>query len=355
MISLKNNRRVFWFLQTSGWLLFLVLSLLYYLVRGALSGPIFARYAAASAAGFLATLLLRSVYKKTRLTDRAILSLSLLTVAMSLLGANLTVWLADLIKIPFLGTASLKGNLVPAAYVRRVLWWLPPILGWSALYVGIKFWQAWTVQKERTEKAKALAQAAQLQMLRYRLNPHFLFNSLNSIRALIAEDKTAAKTMVTELSEFLRYSLVSKNYKNVPLRDEVDSVRHYFNIQKMRYEKKLEVAFDIDPAAEEYPILSFLIHPLAENAVKHGLRTSPLPLRIRIAARALDGRLQIEVVNSGSWTEAAGQRTDHTLATGLENVRQRLAEAYPHKHQLDIFEKEGFVHARLVLEKDVRS
>jgi two-component system LytT family sensor kinase len=130
------------------------------------------------------------------------------------------------------------------------MWWSTPIVGWSALYLGIKFWQEWVDEKARAEKAQVLAQTAQLQMLRYRLNPHFLFNALNSIRALVSEDKTSAKSMITELSEFLRYSLVSKNYKDVPFKDEIDSVRHFFNIQKMRYEDNLDVSLDIDPATE---------------------------------------------------------------------------------------------------------
>lgn len=354
LIGLDKRSPLFWILQTSGWLLFLAFSLLYYQVRGILSTSIFVRYATAAAAGFLTTLFLRFVYRRIRIQERSILSLSFMTVIFSLLGANITIWISDLLKVPYSGPGALNENLALMYYLRRVIWWLTPIVAWSVLYFGIKFWQEWMVQKERTEKAKALAQTAQLQMLRYRLNPHFLFNALNSIRALISEDKTSAKTMITELSEFLRYSLVSRNYENVPFKDEMDSVRHYFNIQKMRYENNLDVSFDIDPAAEEYPILSFLIHPLAENAVKYGLRTSPLPLKIQINVRVHQGRLQIDVINSGSWIEPSDQKSDSVIGKGLDNVRQRLKDSYPEKHHFEIFEKEGFVHARLVIEKDNR-
>jgi len=210
------------------------------------------------------------------------------------------------------------------------------------------------IQKERTEKANALAQAAQLQMLRYRMNPHFLFNALNSIRALISENKSSAKSMVTELAEYLRYSLVSRNNETVPLKEEIESVRHYFNIQKIRYENKLEVSFDIDPAAVEFPIISYLIHPLAENAVKHGMRTSPMPLKIQIMAKAHQGSLHIEVRNSGTWIEPKDKKTGTVIHTGLDNVRQHLVESYPEKHQFEISEKEGFVQARLLIKKDIR-
>ena len=106
--------------------------------------------------------------------------------------------------------------------------------GWSILYFGIKYGNEWILEKERADKANLLAQSAQLQMLRYQLNPHFLFNSLNSIRALINEDQKASKEMVTELAEFLRYSLTSKDFANVPLREEIEAIQHYLSLEKKK-------------------------------------------------------------------------------------------------------------------------
>ena len=349
MTGPRPKSRLFWLLQISGWLSYLIISLAYYQVRGMLTTATLVRYTTAAAAGFLATVLLRFLYKALNIKDRPILPLSLAAVGLCLLGANAQIWISDLLKVPFSGAKALAANLPVLTYAARVVWWMTPLIAWSALYFGIGFWQQWTVQKERTEKAEALAQAAQLQMLRYRLSPHFLFNALNSIRALISDDKPSAKAMVTELSEFLRYALVSKNYENVPLKDEIDSLRHYFNIQKIRYENKLDVALEVDPAAEDYPIPSFILYPLAENAVLHGLRTSPLPLRIRIKAGIREGRFLVEIVNSGSWNTNHAPENGRTEGRGLDNVRRRLAETYPGKHQLDIMEKDGGVHVRLSL------
>ncbi len=354
LTDLKDRNRLFWVLQTSGWLLFLAISLLYYLVRGALTIPVFARYTSGTVAGFLTTLLLRLIYKKIGIRDRAVPSLSLIIIALSLLGANLTILGAQVFMMPFAGMRAPKGRFAPAVYSGRVLWWSIPLIGWSALYAGLKFWQEWMAQKECTDKAMALAQAAQFQMIRYRMNPHFLFNTLNSIRALISEDKAAAKDMVTELSEFLRYSLVSRNFENVPLKEEMDSLRHYMNIEKMRYENKLDVTFHIDPAAEDYPVASFLLHPLAENALKYGMATSPLPLKVQIAAGVHHGRLHVEIINSGSWVEPAPPGAGPNVGRGLANVRRRLADAYPDHHHLDVFEQQGCVHARLVIGKDMQ-
>jgi two-component system LytT family sensor kinase len=271
---------------------------------------------------------------------------------LTFLGGNITVGLLILLENSFFRMATPAPSLTFKYYLAAIVSWIIPLIGWSALYFGIKFWWEWMVQKDKADKANALAQTAQLQLLRYRMNPHFLFNTLNSIRALISEDRASAKSMITELSDYLRYSLVSKNYDNVPFKDEIESVRHYFIIQKMRYEDKLDVSFDIDPAAEECPIASFLLHPLAENAIKHGMRTSPLPLKIQISAHVHQGVLRIDVINSGSWIEPSAHEGENVIGRGLDNVRQRLAEAYPEKHHLEIFEKAGFVQVRMIIGRD---
>jgi len=222
----------------------------------------------------------------------------------------------------------------------------------------VKFWLGWRMQKERAEKADALAHSAQLQMLRYQLNPHFLFNALNSIRALIDEDKESAKQMVTELSKFLRYSLVSKDVTDVPLRDELEALRHYFAIQKIRYDERLGVVFEIDPETENIIVPGFLLHPIAENAIKFGMQTSGNPLQIRVAAQRTPQRLEIAISNTGMWVEPASEKSGFTdgTGTGLTNVRHRLANAFPDTHRFDIKHGNGGVHVKIIiLESGLRS
>jgi hypothetical protein len=216
------------------------------------------------------------------------------------------------------------------------LWQAPIFLGWSWFYFGIKFWKDWNIEHFRAEKANLLAQSAQLQMLRYQLNPHFLFNSLNSIRAMVEEDKQTTRDMLTELAEFLRYSLLSKNYSDVPLKEELNAIRHYFAIEKHRFEDDLEITYDIDAGAEEFPVLSFLIHPLVENAVKHGMQTSKMPLKINISARLLNGTLTIKVSNTGKWIEKTIDGHDNGTGTGLSNIRARLEQAFPGRYRFGI-------------------
>jgi two-component system, LytTR family, sensor kinase len=218
-------------------------------------------------------------------------------------------------------------------------------------YFGIKFWKDWNAEHDRAEKASLLAQSAQLQMLRYQLNPHFLFNSLNSIRAMVEEDKQTTRDMLTELAEFLRYSLVSKNYSDVPLREELNAIRHYFAIEKHRFEEDLELIYDIDPDAEEFPVLSFLIHPLVENAVKHGMRTSPMPLKIKIEAKLNMGNLTVTISNTGKWSPHSDSMNTNGTGTGLTNIQARLEQAFPGRYRFEIGPKNDGVTAVIEIQR----
>jgi two-component system LytT family sensor kinase len=159
--------------------------------------------------------------------------------------------------------------------------------------------------------------------------------------------------MLGELSEFLRYSLVQSKVMTVPLKEELNAVRNYLDIEKIRFEDKLEVSFDIALAAENFPVPSFLIHPLVENALKYGMQTSALPLVIEVKAQSQNGTLQIAVVNSGRLMTKprAGVPTSNGAGIGLENVRQRLAQTFPARHRFNVFERDGRVHAELEIDR----
>jgi hypothetical protein len=227
-------------------------------------------------------------------------------------------------------------------------------LSWSALYFVIKYWAETRRREGQALKAAALAREAELKMLRYQLNPHFLFNSLNSASALIREDPERAERMLSALSEFLRYSLVNTKVMEVPLRDELEAIRNYLDIEKIRFEERLGVRFDVTPTAGEFRVPSFFLHPLVENAIKFGMQTSRPPLMIEVLASSAGGDLHLEVVHTGRWKEQAqdaffGPRNGAGI--GVKNVRERLGQAYPGRHRFDLFERDGRVYAVI----DIRS
>jgi LytS/YehU family sensor histidine kinase len=243
--------------------------------------------------------------------------------------------------------------ILDGAFINGAL----PLLGWSLVRLGLQYNVALREQREQALRAVAAARDAQLRMLAYQLNPHFLFNTLNSIRALINEDRHRAREMVTALSGYLRYALVERPLHVALLEEEVASVRGYLSIEQVRFEERLEVSIDVEPDALCCEVPAFLLNPLVENALKHGaIGTATTPLVLRVEARRVaPDLLRIVVENTGRWTDRRAftdvpARVDDELpgGLGLANVRARLEALYPTEHRLEIEESDGRV--RVVVE-----
>ena len=233
-----------------------------------------------------------------------------------------------------------------------------PLFGWSLVHLGLKYNTALREQREQALRAVAAARDAQLQMLAYQLNPHFLFNTLNSIRALINEDRHRARNMVTALSRYLRYALVERPLHVALLEEEVASVRGYLAIEQVRFEKRLDARMEVEPATLRCEVPAFLLNPLVENALKHGIAGTSTQLVLRVEARLVEpDRLRLVVENSGRWaarqTNApnADEDDDDPLpgGLGLANVRARLAALHPADHCIEIEETDGRVRVQVEL------
>ena len=229
--------------------------------------------------------------------------------------------------------------------LKDLLDYAATLLAWSAIYFGWRYFQTARREQENALRATALANAAQLEMLRYQLNPHFLFNALNSIKASVSEDAARAETMIAQFSEFLRYSILHRTAPEVPLGAELKAARNYLAIEKIRFEDKLKIEFAVETAAEKFNVPAFILNPLVENAVKHGFRTSAKPLKIRISAELRgSGGLFLEVANSGSLSivsDANGTKV------GLENVRERLVKTFGERGRFELRQDGDFVKARI--------
>ena len=238
-----------------------------------------------------------------------------------------------------------------------------PLFGWSLLRLGLRYNTALGEQREQALRLEAAARDAQLRMLAYQLNPHFLFNTLNSIRALINEDRERAREMVTALSGYLRYALVERPLHVALLEEEVASVRGYLAIEKVRFEERLDARMVIEPAALRCEVPAFLLNPLVENAVKHGAAGTPdAPLVLRVEARLVTpDRLRLVVENTGGWdgrepTPTPVSRGENGNGRpggiGLANVRACVEALHPAEHRIEIEEADGRV--RVVVELPAR-
>jgi LytS/YehU family sensor histidine kinase len=195
-------------------------------------------------------------------------------------------------------------------------------------------------------KIARLSRELQMQVLRYQLNPHFLFNSLMSIRNLIAPYNCEPATlMINRLSSYLRYLLMNRDEMEITVREEIEAARNYLSIEKIRFEERLEIKFDVDPEIGEYLMPAFILQPLLENAIKYGMRADPETLELELSARLKEEMLCFCVSNNGNWIKVPEKEIPHStgLGVGLQNVRQRLKERYPGNHSFNILDKNGRV------------
>jgi two-component system, LytTR family, sensor kinase len=199
---------------------------------------------------------------------------------------------------------------------------------WMGLYFGFHYYESMQAQREATLRHAALAQEAQLKMLRYQLNPHFLFNTLNAISTLILDNRnTVANSAVTGLSEFLRYTLDQDPMKKVTVAQEVDALNLYLDIEKLRFGPRLTIEFAIDANASMMLMPSLLLQPLIENAIKYAVSPREQGGKIRIGGHVTGGMLQLEVSDDGPGMVDASRLTNGR-GVGIRNTKERLQVLY---------------------------
>ena len=225
---------------------------------------------------------------------------------------------------------------------------------WSVFYFGIKYSRIFSEYRESALKSAAMAHEAQLKMLRYQLNPHFLFNTLNAISTLILEQQVElANRMVTKLSSFLRYSLDNDPMVKITLEKELRALKLYLDIEKVRFEERLDLQLDIDEQANRALIPSLLLQPLVENAIKFAIAKLEEGGTLKIAAKVFAGDLLLEVSDDGPGVQLENGEIPGANGVGLRNTRERLQELYGkhHSFRLDNVEPSGLaIHIRVPFE-----
>jgi signal transduction histidine kinase len=235
----------------------------------------------------------------------------------------------DTVELAGTGWLSLFRGLLPFSF--------PLLLLWSGLYFFIKYYQLFQAEKEKSLRSEALAHEAQLRMLRYQLNPHFLFNTLNAISTLVLEKATGpANEMLIKLSKFLRYTLDHSPLDQVSLAHEIETSKLYLEIEKVRFGERMRLDIDIAEPAQKALVPSMLLQPLIENSIKHAISKRESGGGIRIAALVRANKLVLEVSDDGPGfnPDAPGGDPSSTSGVGLNNIRNRLKEIYGSNHQI---------------------
>ncbi len=330
----KNS--AFWRLQTAGWAGYFLLRATSGFANG-FTLSILVPVAVSTATGYSLTLVMAAAFRAL-ISRRPVVTwgFSILTVlAAATIYSMIDAWMFNTIQRPgepfelrlFLGTIFLDFTVIAA---------------WSALYYAINFFLVVEEQADQLARLESQASSAQLAMLRYQLNPHFLFNTLNSISTLVLLKQTErANAMLSRLSSFLRYTLVNEPTAQVTLEQEIETLKLYLEIEKMRFEDRLRPSFELDPAAARARLPSLLLQPLVENAIKYAVTPREDGADITVEARLIVDRVQIKVIDTGPGLKDRRSAPSYSTGVGLANIRDRLAQAYGADHRFEAKSRTG--------------
>lgn len=326
----QDKNRAFWSLQSAGWGGAFLLRALSGVANGQ---PLsfFVPILISTVTGYSLTLLMAVGYR-TLLAQRPIVTWTVSIVLAFIAGAIsafIDAWVFATLN-PQGDTNSLK-LFLGAFYLNFTL-----LGAWSALYYAINFFLTVEEQADQLQRLESQASAAQLAMLRYQLNPHFLFNTLNSISTLVLLKQTErANAMLSRLSAFLRYTLINEPTAQVSLEQEVETLKLYLEIEKMRFEDRLRAVFEIDPAVAEARLPSLLLQPLVENAIKYAVTPQEEGAEIRISAQPIGETVRIVVSDTGAGLQDSAPGTTVSTGVGHVNIRERLAQAYGERQSME--------------------
>ncbi|MAM40426.1 MAG: sensor histidine kinase [Erythrobacter sp.] len=338
----SDKNRAFWTLQIAGWGGAFLLRAITSLVSGQ-DVSFIINLAIEGITGFSISLILSVVYHRV-ISDKPLIvwtSMLLVLITGVAIFTFIIAWVTSLTR------SSFDGDFL-SLFIGLFIWPLALLGAWSALYFAINYFLKVEEQADRLERLEAQATSAQLAMLRYQLNPHFLFNTLNSISTLVLLKQTEpANAMLTRLSSFLRHTLVTQPGGKVTVAQEVETLKLYLDIERMRFEERLQTDFRVEEKASKAQIPSMLLQPLMENAIKYGVSPLEEGAEISLLAQIVGPRLRITVSDSGPGVDVGGVADDlpavmathkrrNSTGVGLANIRDRLAQAYSDDHRFEI-------------------
>jgi len=324
----EDKNRAFWILQSAGWAGYFLLRTLSG-IANAMGWTYVVHTALLTATGYSITLLMAAAYRRLiRMKPAYTWVGTIVIVVVAAAGFSaIETWSVSTFVQPGIRPEGMR-------FLGAILLTVSLLVAWSALYYSINFFLLLEEQSDRLLRLESQASNAQLAMLRYQLNPHFLFNTLNSISTLVLLKQTdRANAMLSRLSSFLRYTLVNESTGMVTLSQEIETLKLYLEIEKMRFEERLRPHFHIDPNVMRAHLPSLLLQPLMENAIKYAVTPQEEGADIAIEARLQVDRVVINVSDTGPGSAT----TSRSLSTGvgLANIRDRLAQAYGDNHRFE--------------------
>lgn len=345
-----NDKPSFWLLHIMGWVAYVIIfsfdNILFTKATDVGFSIILPLIFSGTVAAIL-TLPLRSIYQRCwQLTPK---QLVIVIVAASLIVAliwtpikNIGMWFSnDKASIAEWFQQMSEGEINPWGILTSLSYAFFMVLVWSSLYFGINYHYRLMHEKKLHLHAVRLSHFAQIKMLRYQINPHFLFNTLNAISTLVLQgNKEKANGMLVRLSTFLRFSLDNDPEKKVALYDEIKASMLYLEIEKTRFEDRLKVDLRIAPETEALLVPSLLLQPLIENSIKYAIANMASGGEIKIHAYCDNQYLHLSVADNGTGVidpqkESPETKPQEHQGVGIQNIRDRLAVLYPNEHSFE--------------------
>lgn len=341
---LKNRNKIYWICQICGWGGFFIFNFLIYISfdgfhwKRAITFPYFALV------GIAATHILRTIIKKRKWIEKSpkelfysvlfsTLIISFL-ITMVILAVNFGVSITDVRKFKIAGIFVTMFN-------TGILIFL-----WSIIYFLVHYFENYKKSEIERLVWEAAVKDFELKTLKSQLNPHFMFNALNSIRALIEENPSGAKTAITQLSNIFRYSLKIERTETVPFEEEIKTVEDYLGLEQVRFEERLKYKIEYLPNVKNIEIPPMMIQTLVENGIKHGISQLPEGGFVNVTAEKARNFLIIEIENSGSVSDDA---ITQAKGYGISNTKQRLHLLYGDQAKFFIANFNSHVKVTIIL------
>jgi two-component system LytT family sensor kinase len=335
-----NRKQVYWISQVAGWLSYIAINLFIIASFEELPWQRVFVWIFLGVIGILFTHLLRRIIKKKNWLTLPLKN----TIPRILLASIIT----GIIIYAFVFAASYVAGTIQheefniARPIAGVVNLGGITLLWSLIYFVVHYMENYKKKEIESLIWEAAVKDYELRTLKSQLNPHFMFNAMNSIRALIEEDPESAKVAITKLSNILRYSLQMERMERVPLEDEIETVKNYLDLERIRFEDRLKYKIDIDKSSEKIEIPPMMIQTLIENGIKHGVskqtKGGEIQLKSKVHSTVNGLKLKIEIRNSGHFSE---EQLRNSSGFGVSNTKHRLNLLFGEKANFSIKNENG--------------
>lgn len=330
-----KRSNIYWYCQIFGWSFYILINLIFFGLKHHSSYKDFLIYVLSWPIGIAITHLYKVIINHWNVLDLKIpVQLVIITLSSILMGVTFFFHTTGLLIL--FGIINTEISLI---YITElVINYTVVFCLWNVLYFGFKYFQNYRRTEINSLRLLAASKDTELNNLKAQLNPHFMFNSMNSIRALIDEDPAKAKTAVIKLSSILRNTLLMNKSRLIELQEEINLVKDYLNLEQIRYEERLSYEFKIEDEVLHCKIPPFIIQSQVENAIKHGISKLPGNGKVIIEAFKLGGFLKIKVSNTGKISSEKP-----LTGVGFKNSIQRLELLYGSAGQIFISEVNNLV------------